>query len=375
MDANGKDTGGSNCWLKFQAYHDLFVETFGFEIPVLGTEGGVWCDVLADPRYPKISVDMQRDWTIEICRKMMANEYPDYYLCTGFWLMANRGMGAPTANGFENDAWYSYWRADTGGHLPVVEALKALPKKVRRGPADQLPPPQPAGASRIYGAVTDSRGAATAAAVVLLRSPAVDPRDVSADAQGKYEFTGLPAGTFTVSSADASQSVKADGKLAYKADLTISAKDAFKYVVTKKQLLSREEGSCSCVKGCGIYGTVVDNDGNPLKGVRLRVSWSGGSADVFTADPTGRYRVLLQPWRVLAGREQGRLAQRARRRYEDRLGGRPLLRQGGVAGGLQAEVHVGRRQEVDHAPRARRSRGRGRCRPRRLPRPSWATTC
>jgi hypothetical protein len=295
VDANGKDTGGSNCWLKFQAYHDLFVETFGFELPVLGTEGGVWCDVLADPRYPKITVEMQRDWTVEISRRVMACEYPDYYFCTGFWLIANRGMGSPTGNGFENDAWYSYWRADTGGHLPVVEALKALPKKVRRGPADLLPPPQPAGASRIYGNVVDSRSAAAIGAVVQLRSPAVDPRDASADAQGKYEFAGLPAGAFTVSAADASQSVKTDGKLAYKADLTISAKDAFKYVITKKQILSREEGVCSCVKGCGIYGTVVDNDGNPLKGVRLRVSWSGGSADVTTADGTGRYQYCCTP--------------------------------------------------------------------------------
>ena len=225
----------------------------------------------------------------------MDSQYPDYYFCTGFWLIANRGMGGPTSNGFENDAWYSYWRGDTGGHLPVVEALKALPKTVRRGPADLLPPPQPGGASRIYGGVVDSRGAAAGAAVVLLRSPSVDPRDTSADAQGKYEFTGLPAGTFTISAADASQSVKADGKLAYKADLTISAKDAFKYVVTKKQLFSREEGACSCVKGCGLYGTVVDNDGNPLKGVRLRVSWSGGSADVYTADGTGRYEYCCAP--------------------------------------------------------------------------------
>ena len=299
VDANGKDTGGSNCWLKFQAYHDLFVQTFGFELPILGTEGGVWCDVLADPRYPKVSVEMQRDWTVEICRKMMANEYPDYYFCTGFWLIANRGMGSPTSNGFENDAWYSPWRSETGGHLPVVDALKALPKKVRRAPADALPPPQPAGTSRIYGTVVDQRSAPASGALVTLTSNVVETRSGATDAAGTYEFKDLPPGAYTVASADASASVKSDGKSAYKADLVITSKDAYKYVVTKKALLSREEGACACAQGCGLIGDVVDSSGRPLPDVRLRVTWDGGSADVMTGSATskapGHYEFACTP--------------------------------------------------------------------------------
>jgi N-acetyl-anhydromuramyl-L-alanine amidase AmpD len=139
VDANGKDTGGSNCWLKFQAYHDLFVQTFGFELPILSTEGGVWVGTrvgdepynqprIYDPRYPAVDMRTHMEWTREICRAMMAGEYPQYYFCTGFWLIANRGMGNRHMP-FERDAWYSYyWPA---GQLPVVQALKDMPKQAR----------------------------------------------------------------------------------------------------------------------------------------------------------------------------------------------------------------------------------------------------
>jgi hypothetical protein len=149
VDANGKDAGGSNCWDKFRAYEAIFVDTFGFELPILGTEGGVWVGTkigdeayngarIYDPRYPAVTKEMQRDWTVEICRRMMAGEYPAYYLCTGFWLYANKGMGNPHMP-FERDAWYSfYW---PGGQLPVVAAMKALPKQAR--PVEESPAPEP----------------------------------------------------------------------------------------------------------------------------------------------------------------------------------------------------------------------------------------
>jgi hypothetical protein len=138
VNNEGKDTGGSNCWDKFKAYRDIFFNTFGFEIPILGTEGGVWVGTrindnygprIYDPRYPAISKEMQKDWTLEIARKMMAGGYPPYYFCTGFWIISNHDMGNTYA-GFENDAWYSAGLWD-GGRLPVVHAMKDLPKQLR----------------------------------------------------------------------------------------------------------------------------------------------------------------------------------------------------------------------------------------------------
>ncbi len=299
VDNNGRDTGGSNCWLKFQAYRDLFVQIFGFEIPILGTEGGVWSDTLADPRYPKVSVEMQRDWTLEICRKMMSGGYPDYYFCTGFWLMANKGMGSPTSNGFENDAWYSPWRAETGGRLPVVDALKALPKQARKAPADTLPAPASPGASRIFGTVVDQKKQPVPGAAVSLRSNAIETRSVVVPTSGTYEFKDLPAATYLVTASDFTTTVKADGKASYPTDLTVSAKDAYRYVLNNRRVVSRDEGPCSCPKGCGIYGTVTDNQGHPLPDVRIRIGWDGGSAEVTTGNATsktpGRYEYSCTP--------------------------------------------------------------------------------
>ena len=279
VNAEGKDTGGSNCWLKFQAYRDLFVQAFGFEIPVLGTEGGVWCDTLADPRYPKISVEMQRDWTLEICRKMMANEYPDYYFCTGFWLIANRGMGAPTANGFENDAWYSPWRGDTDGRLPVVDALKALPKQVRRGAgrhaAAAASPPAPAASTAPWWTRTRRRPPAPpwcSAPTSPRRGP---PRPV---ATGKFRIQGA-AGRQLHRGLGRRQPVgqgrrqeRLPGRPGHlgQGRLQVRAGQA-------GACLPREEGACACAEGCGIFGTVTDNDGKPA-GRRPSARQSGTAA-------------------------------------------------------------------------------------------------
>jgi len=291
VDADGKDVGASNGWLKFQAYHDIFVQLFGFEIPILGTEGGVWPGTLVDPRYPRISLEMHRDWTVEICRRMMANEYPDYYFCTGFWLIANRNMGAPTSNGFENDAWYSYWRNDIGGRLPVVDALKALPKRVRRPPQDIPVAPGVKANSRIYGTITDTRAKPVSNLAVTLRSSIFAATDTT-DTEGKYQFRWLPAGTYAISAGGVTKTVETDGSKEYETNLVVPAQVTYKYVVTKKRLLSREEGA----GGCGFFGTVTDKDGNPLNNIRLRVSWPGGSANVVTGEKgPGRYEFLASP--------------------------------------------------------------------------------
>lgn len=140
VDATGKDMGGSNCWRKFEALRTIFRSLFSFDVPVLSTEGGPWVGTklgeepyeqarIYDPRYPAVSIEQHRDWITEICRTMMAGGYPSYYFCTGFWLWANQGMGGQHKP-FERDAWFSpvYWE---NGHLPVVEALEALPKQAR----------------------------------------------------------------------------------------------------------------------------------------------------------------------------------------------------------------------------------------------------
>jgi hypothetical protein len=139
VDANGKDTGGSNCFRKFEALRSIFFGTFGFDLPILGTEGGVWVGEtigeepfngarIYDPRYPAVSKEQMTAWMVEISEKLMDNVYPEYYFCDCEWLIANKRMGNPHQP-FERDALFSHYWEEIGGHLPVVDALKALPKR------------------------------------------------------------------------------------------------------------------------------------------------------------------------------------------------------------------------------------------------------
>lgn len=148
---------GSNCWRKYEALRQIFYGTFGFDLPILGTEGGVWVGEkinddpgngvrIYDPRYPAVSKEQMTAWMVEISTKLMDNTYPEYYFCDAQWLIANGGMGNPY-KAFERDSLYSQIWGDLG-HLPVVEALKALPKRyvpdVIGVPPVVVPPPVPA---------------------------------------------------------------------------------------------------------------------------------------------------------------------------------------------------------------------------------------
>ena len=114
------DPGASNCWLKYQAVHDLVKNSSGLDLPVLSTEGGFWPNNRTDDRYPTLSKWGITPLVLEVADQL-AHSAPAYYLCSGFWLMANRGMGNPEeGNSFENDAWFS----TRYGNLPVIDELK-----------------------------------------------------------------------------------------------------------------------------------------------------------------------------------------------------------------------------------------------------------
>jgi hypothetical protein len=117
------DSGASNCWLKYQAVHDLTLSVTGLDLPVISTEGGFWRDNRTDNRYPTLTMWGITPAILEVAEQM-AKLAPAYYLTTGFWILSNKGMGNPVAAGFENDAWYSFTLDTTNGHLPVVEELK-----------------------------------------------------------------------------------------------------------------------------------------------------------------------------------------------------------------------------------------------------------
>jgi len=142
------DPGASNCWLKYQALHDIFVQMLGFEIPVLSTEGGSWVDISPKPgvpdrgrydiRYPKISIWRQNYFLSEIAKSMKSA--PRWYFCTAWWCLANQLGGADVNNGFEMDALISSWWANN--QVPIVETMKQLKAAgafPNRGPIPEAP--------------------------------------------------------------------------------------------------------------------------------------------------------------------------------------------------------------------------------------------
>ena len=109
----------------FIGYHDQFVELFGFEIPLISTEGGATIGSCEDPRYPCVDERMQMEWTLAAYEYML-DRAPSYYFATCNWLIAQRALDYFGGTVWESNAWYHDRK---GNHLPVVDALKKHPRK------------------------------------------------------------------------------------------------------------------------------------------------------------------------------------------------------------------------------------------------------
>jgi hypothetical protein len=87
-----------------------------------------------DPRYPPVRAEDLTTLTLNAYLAML-DDVPEYFFAQTPWLLANRA-GEHTDDRFEQAAWY---KDRQGTVLPVVEALKADPRKdeVRNYPAGQ----------------------------------------------------------------------------------------------------------------------------------------------------------------------------------------------------------------------------------------------
>ncbi len=122
------------CWLAYERFDAVNRRHLGRSIPILATECGYLVGEDSDPRYPATTPDLHMAQTLEACRVMMGVSKrfaaaPPYFFCAAFWLMGNDLLGNSSA-WCEPHAWYSErW---PGKRLPIVHALKAEPKQVRR---------------------------------------------------------------------------------------------------------------------------------------------------------------------------------------------------------------------------------------------------
>jgi hypothetical protein len=114
----------SNAFGKYEAYANIFYNRFGYYLPVIGTEGGALVGSAEDPRYPPVREEDLTTLTLAAYHAMLDN-VPPYFFAHTPWLLAN-SAGEHFDERFEQAAWY---KNRLGNTLPVVEALKADPRK------------------------------------------------------------------------------------------------------------------------------------------------------------------------------------------------------------------------------------------------------
>ena len=113
----------STGFLHFIAYRDQFYDLFGFEIPLISTEGGVTKGSGEDPRYPIVDGQTVANWTVWTADYML-DEAPPYYFASMTWLLAQSALDYPEPT-WEGNAWYHDRHGD---QERVVDALKQRPQ-------------------------------------------------------------------------------------------------------------------------------------------------------------------------------------------------------------------------------------------------------
>ena len=110
-------------FLLSQWYDELIRQQVGRSLPLICTENGPRIDDNQHPNFPAVDEARHAQISVDMSRKMMDGQLPDYMFNNCFWLLVN-GQDNP----FEEHAWY---KAD-GRQLRAVQALKELPKHPRR---------------------------------------------------------------------------------------------------------------------------------------------------------------------------------------------------------------------------------------------------
>lgn len=113
----------STAFLHHVAFRNQFYDLFGFDIPMISTEGGATKGSAEDPRYPEVDGETVAEWTLWSADYML-DDAPDYYFTTMTWLLAQSALE------YEEPVWeVNAWYHDReGDQEPVVDALKTRPR-------------------------------------------------------------------------------------------------------------------------------------------------------------------------------------------------------------------------------------------------------
>ncbi len=110
-------------FFQFISFRNQFYDLFGFDIPMVSTEGGATKGSGEDPRYPEVDGQTVAEWTLWSADYML-DDAPDYYFASMTWLLAQHALDYDEPV-WEKNAWY---HDREGSQEPVVEALKSRPR-------------------------------------------------------------------------------------------------------------------------------------------------------------------------------------------------------------------------------------------------------
>ncbi len=164
---------------------------------------------------------------------------------------------------------------------------------VRRGVSavEDAPPPvtlRLAGGqnSVLTGSVQSAAGAAQANISVKLARDGVQVGETVTAADGAFRFAALPLGSYRLDIPGITVAgIALDGWQTKNLRLTAGVAGQYRYGLVQKRLLPADETAGRRI----FYGTVTDASGAPLKGVKLRMAWSGAAPGTdFPTTTTGR---------------------------------------------------------------------------------------
>jgi hypothetical protein len=183
-------------WLAYQHYDALNRHHLGRSLPILATESGYVVGDDSDARYPAATPNLHMAQTLELCRTLMGTSTrfpgaPDYFFCAAFSVIANQQLGGSSA-WWEKFAWYSSrW---PGGTLPIVRALRAEPKSVRKWQGAQVGDPL----LTLRGAVLNRRAGAPERPTLVLERDGIQVASTLVDPNNRYLLTELAPGDYTL---------------------------------------------------------------------------------------------------------------------------------------------------------------------------------
>ena len=125
------DVRDSTSFLEYEWVDDLVRSYMGRSLPILGTEAGYTYNDLVDPRYPRITAEMHRDYNLAIVTGFRDGRWRDSLFCQDFWILSGFGHYAFPADWWVGNPLYY------GKDLPAVQALENLPPFVRKFRGDE----------------------------------------------------------------------------------------------------------------------------------------------------------------------------------------------------------------------------------------------